>query len=183
MTFQGNPPETTSPPESASAPIFAQLRGQIAAVPTSFHVALDTFDARRLRDDPEQVSIPGFLLFDTGEYATVCALVPLQIFWRMQGMDILAHTRAANRHRRADTQGPAMSGSVWLVDATLEGGAPGASNAATGDPGPGPSGEAPANLRVSALHALDRVAIEPLGPRHIESIDTRAMLPRFAEGA
>jgi len=180
MISQGNPPETTSPQESASPPIFAQLRGQVAAGPTSFHVALDTFDARRLRDDPELVNIPGFLLFDTAEYATVCALVPLQIFWRMQGMDILAHTRAANRHRRADTRGPAMSGSVWLVDATLDRAAPAATDAAT-DPGPGPSEEAPANLRVSALHALDRVAIEPRGPRHIESIDTRAMLPRFAE--
>jgi hypothetical protein len=54
---------------------------------------------------------------------------------------------------------------------------PAANQAAT--PCDGPSGPLPPCLRITALHALDRVSIEPGGPRHIESIDTLAMLPRF----
>ena len=84
-------------------------------------MALDTMDARRLRADPGLVSIPGFLLLDTGDYEPVLALLSLELFWRMQGMDILAHTRAANRARRARPQKLPMSGSVWIVEATLNG--------------------------------------------------------------
>ena len=71
---------------------------------SSFHVALDTMDARRLRADPTLASIPGFALLDTGDYEPVLALLSLHLFWRMQGMDILAHTRAANRDRRANAR-------------------------------------------------------------------------------
>jgi hypothetical protein len=162
-------------------PVIARLLGEIDVLTTSFHVALDTLDARRLRADPNLVSIPGFLLLDTAEYEPVLGLVPLPIFWRMQGMDILAHTRAANRARRARPGALPTSGSVWLVDATLDfQPEPETTQSdAPGSPEKGPR-PLPPCLRVSALHALDRVAIEPGGPRHIESIDTRTMLPRFA---
>jgi len=171
MMSEGSNPGTSVPPPDGAAPIFAALRDRIDALTTSYHVALDTLDARRLRADPDLVSIPGFLLFDTAEYQPVLGLVPLPIFWRMQGMDILAHTRTANRQRRAGPRRQPMSGSVWLVDATLDFSQPA--------PGAGQPRPLPPCLRITALHALDRVAIEPSGPRHIESIDTRAMLPRF----
>ncbi len=173
MMSEGSNPGTSRPPQAVAAPIFAALRDRIDALATSYHVALDTLDARRLRADPDLVSIPGFLLFDTAEYEPVLGLVPLPIFWRMQGMDILAHARTANRRRRAGPKGLPTSGSVWLVDATLDYSQPEAA------PGAGQPRPLPPALRISALHALDRVAIEPGGPRHIESIDTRAMLPRF----
>jgi hypothetical protein len=139
---------------------------------SSFHVALDTMDARRLRADPTLVSIPGFALLDTGDYEPVLALLSLHLFWRMQGMDILAHTRAANRDRRANAR--RLSGSVWIVDGKLD------------EPFKcPPQGKRPLPpcLRISAIHALDRVAIERGGPRYIESIDTLNMLPRFTERA
>ena len=90
----------------------------------------------------------------------------------MQGMDILAHTRAANRDRRANAR--RLSGSVWIVDGKLD------------EPFKcPPQGKRPLPpcLRISAIHALDRVAIERGGPRYIESIDTLNMLPRFTERA
>jgi hypothetical protein len=174
MISSGSNPNTSIPP------IFAALRDRIDALATSYHVALDTLDARRLRADPNLVSIPGFLLFDTAEYEPVLGLVPLPIFWRMQGMDILAHSRNANRQRRAGPNGLPMSGSVWLVDATLDCSQPDpAANQAAAAPCDGASGRLPPCLRITALQALDRVSIEPGGPRHIESIDTLAMLPRF----
>ena len=98
----------------------ARLVGPLDALCTSFHVALDTMDARRLRADPHLVSIPGFVLLDTGDYEPVLALVSLELFWRMQGMDILAYTRAVNRERRARPRRLPTSGSVWLVEGTLD---------------------------------------------------------------
>lgn len=150
---------------------------------SSFHVALDTVKARRLRAEPQLVSIPGFLLLDTGDYQPVLARLSLDLFWRMQGMDILARTRAASRARRTRPGVLPMSGSVWLVDGMLD---------ATVEPAPGeqatrsksgPTAGPPLSLRVCAVRALDRVSIERRGPRHIETIDIHTMLPRFSETA
>ena len=85
------------------------LVGPVDALCTSFHVALDTMDARRLRADPHLVSIPGFVLLDTGDYEPVLALVSLELFWRMQGMDILAYTRAVTASVGRTSQAP----DVW----------------------------------------------------------------------
>ena len=101
-------------------PLAVRLVGPVGALSTSFHVALDTMDARRLRADPHLVSIPGFVLLDTGDYEPVLALVSLELFWRMQGMDILAYTRAVNRERRARPRRLPTSGSVWIVEGTLD---------------------------------------------------------------
>ena len=139
--------------------------------PTSFHVALETMDARRSRDLLDEVRILGFVMFDTGDYEPVVALIPLELFWRMQGMDILAHTRTANRERRARPRRLPLTGSVWQIDALVEGSFGKA------------AGEAPAEpprLRFHAVHALDRVAIVPRGPRFVETIDMTTMLPKFA---
>lgn len=87
--------------------------------PTSFHVALETMDARRSRDLLDEVRILGFVMFDTGDYEPVVALIPLELFWRMQGMDILAHTRTANRERRARPRRLPLTGSVWQIDALV----------------------------------------------------------------
>ena len=143
-------------------------------------------EARRIRADPTLVSIPGFLLLDTGDYEPVLALVALQLFWRMQGMDILAHTRAAPRGRRARPRKLPMSGSVWLVDATLDAAFKPATGGGVEEPRhPWSSTKKarplPPCLRVREVHALDRVTIERGGPRYIESIDIRTMLPRFTE--
>jgi hypothetical protein len=145
-----------------------------AAEPTSFHVALETMDARRSRDLPDEVRILGFVLFDTGDYEPVVALIPLELFWRMQGMDILAHTRTANRERKARPRRLPMTGSVWQVDAIVEG------SFRPAVPASGERPTAPPRLRVRAVHALDRVAIVPRGPRFVETIDTATMLPKFA---
>ncbi len=177
MISQGSDSRTSRSPGVRPEALFATLRGHVDALPTSFHVALDTLDARRLRTDPNLVSMPGFLLLDTGQYEPVLGFAPLALFWRMQGMDILAHTRAANRQRRAGPRALTISGSVWLVDGALDPGEPEPTAGAAGAPaGPPPR---PPSLWITALHALDRVTIEPGGPRHIESIDTRTMLPRF----
>jgi hypothetical protein len=172
-------------PSSVSVSGAADLLRPGEGLCASFHVALDTMDARRLRADPSLVSIPGLLLLDTGDYEPVLALVPLDHFWRMQGMDILAHTRAANRERRARPRQLPMSGSVWLVEATLDAPfrhAPGGGTDAAGSrPRAGKARPLPPCLRVGKVHALDRVTIERAGPRHIESIDVREMLPRFTE--
>jgi hypothetical protein len=175
----------SSPPASRAGTVAAGLLRPTEGLCASFHVALDTMDARRLRADPGLVSIPGFLLLDTGDYEPVLALVPLELFWRMQGMDILAHTRAVNRARRAKPRQLPMSGSVWLVEATLDAPfkpAPGSGRAAAGRMGSAKQARPlPPCLRVREVHALDRVTIERRGPRYIESIDTRMMLPRFTE--
>jgi hypothetical protein len=169
---EGTEPRISVPAaERAPARLLADLIGRIESQSTSFHVALDTMDARRLRADPNLVSIPGFLLLDTSDYEPVLGLVPLHLFWRMQGMDILAHTRAANRQRRARPRHLPTSGSVWLVDATLDLRQPEAPS----------KKRTPPSLRISALHALDRVTIERGGPRLIERLDTLSMLPRFTE--
>ena len=156
---------------SVTSSTLASLLEPRSAEPTSFHVALETMDARRSRDLPDEVRILGFVLFDTGDYEPGVALIPLEIFWRMQGMDILAHTRTANRERRARPRRLPMTGSVWQLDAIVEGSFRKA------------AGEAPAEpprLRVRAVRALDRVAIVPHGPRFVETIDTATMLPKFA---
>lgn len=181
MISGGSERGTAPPPGHGPAKVLAGLRDRIETLSTSFHVALDTVEASRLRADPDLVCIPGFLLFDTGEYEPVVGLVPLPIFWRMQGMDILAQARTASRDRRAGPKAPPVSGSVWLVDGTLDPAQ--ADPAETGATTADPSGQRPPSLRITALHALDRVAIEPRGPRYIESIDTLAMLPRFTGGS
>ena len=172
---EGTDRGTSVPPPASSG-----LDPAAEALCTSFHVALDTMDARRLRVDPDVVSIPGFVLLDTGDYEPVLALVPLHLFWRMQGMDILAHTRAANRERQARPRRLPVSGSVWIVDAKLDEPFKGRHGNASERAPTSPSVPC---LRIGAVHALDRVTIEPGGPRYIESIDTRTMLPRFAETA
>ena len=156
---------------SVTSSTLASLLAPRSPEPTGFHVALETMDARRSRDLPDEVRILGFVMFDTGDYEPVVALIPLELFWRMQGMDILAHTRTANRERRARPRRLPMTGSVWQVDAIVEGSFGKA------------AGEAPAEpprLRVRAVHALDRVAIVPRGPRFVETIDMTTMLPKFA---
>ena len=166
----------------------AKLVGPLDALCTSFHVALDTMDARRLRADPHLVSIPGFVLLDTGDYEPVLALVSLELFWRMQGMDILAYTRAVNRERRARPRRLPTSGSVWLVEGTLDANpkpAPGdqATQSKSSGPPPREARRLAPCLRICAVRALDRVSIERRGPRHIETIDIQTMLPRFTEKA
>ena len=166
----------------------ARLVGPLDALCTSFHVALDTMDARRLRADPHLVSIPGFVLLDTGDYEPVLALVSLELFWRMQGMDILAYTRAVNRERRARPRRLPTSGSVWLVEGTLDANpkpAPGdhATQSKSNGPPPREARRLAPCLRICAVRALDRVSIERRGPRHIETIDIQTMLPRFTEKA
>jgi hypothetical protein len=166
----------------------ARLVGPLDALCTSFHVALDTMDARRLRADPHLVSIPGFVLLDTGDYEPVLALVSLELFWRMQGMDILAYTRAVNRERRASPRTLPTSGSVWLVEGTLDANpkqAPGehATQSKSNGPPPRETRRLAPCLRICAVRALDRVSIERRGPRHIETIDVQTMLPRFTEKA
>ena len=176
-----------SRPDAASLDtLAARLVGPVDALCTSFHVALDTMDARRLRADPHLVSIPGFVLLDTGDYEPVLALVSLELFWRMQGMDILAHTRAANRERRARPRRLPTSGSVWLVEGTLDPNSkqrPGDHATQSKSSGPTASCKLAPCLRIRAVRALDRVSIERQGPRYIETIDIQTMLPRFTEKA
>ena len=165
----------------------ATVLGLVDDPRTSFHVALDTIEARRLRADPQLVSIPGFLLLDTGDYEPVLALVSLDLFWRMQGMDMLARTRAVSRERRTRPRVLPMSGSVWLVEGKLDASEPAPGEQAT-EPKPGGPTARQAHgpsscLRVCAVRALDRVSIERRGPRHIETIDIHTMLPRFSEKA
>jgi len=152
----------------------ARLVGPSEALCTSFHVALDTMDARRLRADPHLVSIPGFVLLDTGDHEPVLVLVSLELFWRMQGMDILAHARAANRERRARPRRLPTSGSIWLVEGTLDANAKQApGDHATQSKSSGPTAREirrlPPCLRIDAVRALDRVSLERRGPRHIET--------------
>jgi hypothetical protein len=156
---------------SVTSSTLARLFDPCRAEPTSFHVALETMDARRSRNLPDEVRILGFVLLDTGDYEPVVALIPLELFWRMQGMDILAHTRTANRERRARPRRLPLTGSVWQVDAVVEGSFGKAASEAPPEP---------PRLRVRAVHALDRVAIVPHGPRFVETIDTATMLPKFA---
>ena len=158
---------------------------------------------RRSRHRPEEVTIDGFLLLDTGEYELVTALVPLDVFWKMKALDILGQARTANRARAARPAAYPDVGSVWLVDGDLE-----LPRTATGtevdtqahrtddgselfpladqvlarEPDSEGSGiDDPAErvfrLRVRAVYALDRVAIEPEGPRFIETLHVRDMLP------
>jgi hypothetical protein len=177
------------PTELAAAGTSARALSTSDAVPTGFHVALDTMDARRFRAHPNEVRIQGFALLDTGDYEPIVALVPLQLFWRMQGMDILAHTRHANRERRARPRRLPVAGSVWMVDAILLGrlcetrGDAAAEAEGTGGGSQCVTPAAPRSLRICAVHALDRVALEKRGPRFIERIDLHTMLPRFASDA
>jgi hypothetical protein len=157
---------------------------------------------RRSRHRPEEVAIDGFLLLDTGEYELVTAHVPLEVFWKMKTLDIVGHVRTANRARAAHPSASPQVGSVWLVDGELE--APTAEPAGNGEAAKAcdadvqaaeddvvtrtPTGNAPAadaptekmfRLHIHAVHSLDRVAIEPKGPRFIETLHLRDMLPEF----
>ena len=186
MRVEAEAGKNPRPGEGSGDTLAARLVGPVDAMCTSFHVALDTLDARRLRADPHLVSMPGFVLLDTGDYEPVLALVSLELFWRMQGMDILAHTRAANRERRARPRRLPTSGSVWLVEGTLDatcGHAPGgpATQSKSSGSTPTEKGNLAPCLRIGAVRALDRVSIERRGPRYIETIDIQTMLPRFTE--
>ena len=174
--------------------------GGRAAGPVSYHVALDTMMGRRSRQRPDEVTIDGFLLLDTGTYELVTAVVPLEVFWKMKALDILGHVRTENRAKTARPGAYPEVGSVWLVDGTLEAigteayrGAHIAHDAAdarietaasedvlTATPG-GRSESAPSKkvfrMRIDAVYALDRVAIEADGPRFIETLHVRDMLP------
>ena len=188
MRVETEPGKDPRPDAGGLDTLAARLVGPLDAVRTSFHVALDTMDARRLRADPHLVSMPGFVLLDTGDYEPVLALVSLELFWRMQGMDILALTRAVNRERRARPRRLPISGSIWLVEGTLDANAkhaPGghATQSESSGPTPGEARRLAPCLRICALRALDRVSLERRGPRHIETIDIQTMLPRFTEKA
>jgi hypothetical protein len=168
----------------------------------SYHVGLDTMMGRRSRHRPEEVTIDGFLLLDTGEYELVTARVSLEVFWKMKTLDIVGHVRTANRARASHPSASPQVGSVWLVDGELE--APTAKPAGSGEAATAcdadiqaaeddvltkpPTGSGPAShattekifrLHIHAVHSLDRVAIEPEGPRFIETLHVRDMLPEF----
>jgi hypothetical protein len=157
---------------------------------------------RRSRHRPEEVAIDGFLLLDTGEYELVTAYVPLEVFWKMKTLDIVGHVRTANRARAAHPSASPQVGSVWLVDGELE--APTAEPAGNGEAATAcdadvqaaeddvltkqPTGSGQASdaatekifrLHIHSVHSLDRVAIESKGPRFIETLHVRDMLPEF----
>ena len=168
----------------------------------SYHVGLDTMMGRRSRHRPEEVTIDGFLLLDTGEYELVTAHVPLEVFWKMKTIDVVGHVRTANRARAALPSASPQVASVWLVHGELE--APTAKPAGSGEAATAcdadiqaaeddvltkpPTGSGPASdattekifrLHIHAVHSLDRVAIEPEGPRFIETLHVRDMLPQL----
>ena len=161
---------------------------------------------RRSRHRPEEVAIDGFLLLDTGEYELVTAHIPLDVFWKMKALDIVGQVRTTNRARAARPSPYPYVGSVWLVDGDLElpttasagseedtqarradGEAellPLADDVLAREPeGQGSSTDDPGKrvfrLQVRAVYSLDRVAIEPRGPRFIETLHVRDMLPEF----
>jgi hypothetical protein len=175
-----------------------------ASAAASYHVGLDTMMGRRSRHRPDEVTIDGFLLLDTGEYERVIAHVPLEVFWRMKALDVVGHVRTSNQTRAARPHPYPQVGSVWLVDGDLEAPAPGrGSNGANlsapdGDhqpellplrdaapTGPAPPTSEPAEkvfrLRIATVHSLDRVALDAGGPRIIETLDVRDMIPALGE--
>jgi hypothetical protein len=188
-----------------SDPLPVPLRRPSSAA-VSYHVGLDTMMGRRSRHRPEEVAIDGYLLLDTGEYEFVTALIPLDVFWKMKALDILGQVRTANRARAIRPDAYPDVGSVWLVDGDLELTTTGSANnegdrparradggaellpladevlarqregrgSAAGDPA-----ERVFRLRVRAVYSLDRVAIEPTGPRFIETLHVRDMLPEL----
>ena len=172
----------------------------------SYHVGLDTMMGRRSRHRPEEVAIDGFLLLDTGEYELVTALIPLDVFWKMKALDIVGQVRTANRARALRPSAYPDVGSVWLVDGDLElpttasAGSEEDTHASRADDGTellpladevlarereiqGSGADDPGKrvfrLQVRAVYSLDRVAIEPKGPRFIETLHVRDMLPEF----
>ena len=182
------------------APEIAELITPRRGSTGSYHVALDTMMGRRSRLRPEEVVIDGFLLLDTGEYQLAIAHMPLEVFWKMKALDIVGHVRTANRARAAHPRPYPEVGSVWLVDADLDRYAPtveksadqdvegsGAHTASRSSPGTtaGQAGQAVASdepifrISIRTVHALERVAIERLGPRFIEALHVRELLPAF----
>ena len=181
-------------------------QGRPSFATASCHVGLDTMMGCRSRDRPEEVTINGFLLLDTGEYELVTAHLPLDVFWKMKALDVVGHVRTANRARAARPVPHPQVGSVWLVDGELElpttgpldgdqdtlarhtcGGVelvPIVEKVASCEPADEEAGvddpdKRTFRLRVHAVHSLDRVAIEPKGPRFIETLHVRDMLPEF----
>jgi hypothetical protein len=142
----------------------------------SFHVGFDTLTVRRTLAFPDRVEARGYLLLDNGRYALVTAFTPLDVFWQMKAMDILAMTRQENRWRatmaNARPIAPAEHayvGSVWVVDGLL--------TALSGAEDRPRGARTIRTLHISKLHGLDRVALERKGPRLMESLDVSAMLP------
>jgi hypothetical protein len=186
-----------------SEPLAVPSRHRTSAA-ASYHVGLDTMMGRRSRRRPDEVTIDGFLLLDTGEYELVVAHVPLEVFWRMKALDVVGHVRTANQARAARPRPYPHVGSVWLVDGDLEAPAPGSGGTSTslsadecdlqleppalGDGAPTKdepkateTAERIFRLRVHAVHCLDRVALEASGPRTIETFDVRDMLPKLSD--
>jgi len=164
-----------------SHPLPVRMRRQSSAA-VSYHVGLDTMMGRRSRHRPEEVAIDGFLLLDTGEYELVTALVPLDVFWKMKALDVVGQVRTANRARVAGPSTYPQIGSVWLVEGALETPetAPSVETAGAHS-ARGESTQRVFRLRVSVVHALDRVAIEANGPRFVETLHVRDMLPVLGE--
>lgn len=177
-------------------PSGSQRRHGPAAL-VSYHVALDTLMGRRSHYRPEEVAIDGFLLLDTGEYKLVTAYITLDVFWKMKVLDIVGHVRTENRARAARSTAYPHVGSVWLVDGELKA-------SATASPGDervvrasgsaedhvltdrrervtDAAKEETLHLQVHTVYSLDRVAIESDGPRFIETLHVRDMLPAFSD--
>jgi hypothetical protein len=181
-------------------------QGRLSSAAASYHVGLDTMMGRRSRRRPEEVAIDGFLLLDTGEYELVTARIPLDVFWKMKALDILGHVRTANRARAVRPSEYPDVGSVWLVDGALEPPLHGVPDNEVDRLGPHADGavepfplagevlarerdgggsrpeetaERAFRLQVRAVYSLDRVAIELTGPRFIETLHVRDMLPGF----
>lgn len=125
---------------------------------SSFHVALEAASARRSRQHPDQALITGLLLLDTGSATEVVVSVPIDLFWMMKTLE-KAGRNCGCANAPSDLS---PTGNIWLVDGVLE-------NLET--------------LRIFAVHALERLVVEPAGVRLVESFSVAGMLPRFLPDA
>ena len=178
-----------------------------ASAAASYHVGLDTMMGRRSRHRPEEVAIDGFLLLDTGEYELVTAHHPARRLLEDEGPrhPRPGPHREPGSGRTTLRRIPRSAASGWSM-ATSSCPRPGrpaakttrraagstvgrnsfhsrtsswrASRTAIGSGADDPA-ERVFRLRVRAVYSLDRVAIEPKGPRFIETLHVRDMLPEF----